>query len=157
MGRDVSVIGPIRVENAGRLILGNHVELKSSWHKPIGLFVTRPAAQLTIGEHTFVNWGVTIGVASSITIGAWTQIGDECLIYDSDWHSIDGIDANTPVAPTVIGNGVWLGARVTVLKGVTIGDNTVVAANATVTADLPEQVLAAGTPAKPVRTIQRQR
>ena len=63
LGRQVSVIGPIRVENAGHLALGNRVELKSSWHRPIGLFVTQPAALLTIGDYTFVNWGVTIGVA----------------------------------------------------------------------------------------------
>jgi maltose O-acetyltransferase len=60
-----------------------------------------------------------------------------------------------PVAPVRIGRGVWLTNRVIVLKGVTISDNTVVAANSAVTKDLPNNVLAGGNPAKVIRPIQR--
>lgn len=156
-GHGVEVFGPLCIENNGFIEIGNYVELRSSWHKPVSLFVVKDDAHLIIEDYAFINWGVHIGVAQKIVIGAYAQIGDECIIYDSDWHSLDGLDQNIPTVPTKIGRGVWLGARVMVLKGVTIGDNTVVAANSTVTQDLPGNVLAAGTPARVVRPIERRR
>lgn len=56
-------------------------------------------------------------------------------------------------APIRIGNNVWLGANVTVLPGVTIGDNAVVAAGAVVTKDVPENMIVAGVPAKILKSI----
>src|SRR5690606_32165532 len=122
--------------------IGPHVELRSSWHRPISLAVTRPTARLLIEEHAFVNWGVNIGVVQEVIIGAHSLIGDDCIIYDTDWHDVNGAQSRLQGARTCIGRGAWLGARVVVLKGVTIGDKTVVAANSTVTRSLPANVLA---------------
>jgi maltose O-acetyltransferase len=157
LGRGVELFGPIHLQNLGYIEIGQHVELRSSWHRPISISVVNPAGSLIIEDGVFVNWGVTMGVMKSITIGALSQIGDDCVLYDTDWHSLDGTDRNVIVAPTRIGRGVWLGARVMVLRGVTIGDNSVVAANSVVTTDLPAGILAAGAPAHVIREIQRNR
>lgn len=92
-----------------------------------------------------------------VVIGAYSLIPIDCLIYDTDWHRLDGLDLDALAAPTRIGRGVWLGARIVALKGVTIGDNTVVAANSVVTRSLPNNVLAGGSPARVIRTIDRNR
>ncbi len=157
VGNSVSAYGPLYLVNNGTIRIGDYVELRSSWHKPSSFIVVNSEAVLTIEDHAFINWGVNVGVAQSVTIGAYSQIGDDCVIYDSDWHSIDGLDQDVPTAPTVIGRGVWLGARVMVLQGVTIGNNTVVAANSVVTKSLPADVLAGGAPAKVIRSINRNR
>lgn len=153
VGQGIEVFGPIHLQNAGHIEIGDHVELRSSWHRPMSLVVVRPEARLVIEEHAFINWGVNIGVVHEVIIGAHSLIGDDCIIYDTDWHSGDGSRSDLSGAPTRIGRGVWLGARVIVLKGVSIGDNTVVAANSTVTHDLPSNVLAAGSPARVIKDI----
>jgi len=112
-----------------------------------------PGARIRIGARSLVN---------SAMFHAKTEIstGEECLfgfgtrVLDADLHALD---ANTPerIAPVRIGNRVWLGSDVTVLRGVAIGDDTVVGARSVVTRDLPPRVLAVGNPARPVREIAR--
>jgi maltose O-acetyltransferase len=92
----------------------------------------------------------------SIVIGNGCQIGDLVAIYDTDFHEINPATRNNSTgecAPVHIGNNVWLGSRVIVLKGVTIGDNSVVAAMSVVTKSLPTNCIAAGVPAKVVKAI----
>jgi len=83
--------------------------------------------------------------------------GANVTITDTDWHAIDFRDrfAGRPgdTAPVVIGEDVWLGMNVTVLKGVRVGNRTVVAANSIVTRSLPAEVVAAGQPATVVRKL----
>lgn len=157
IGVYIEINGPVFIENAGCIEIGDRVILGSRWYRPISISLARPEARLVIENDVFINYGVDIGLMREVVIGEKALIGNECLIYDSDWHSLDGLDQQIPVAPTHIGRGAWLGARVTVMKGVTIGDNTVVAANSTVTADLPPNVLAGGSPARVIRPIERQR
>ena len=64
---------------------------------------------------------------------------------DSDAHSLDGLRRTAPV---VVGNHVWIGTRVTLLPGVTVGDCGVIAAGAVVTKDVPAGALVGGVPAK---------
>lgn len=155
VGLGVQVFGPLQLMNLGQIEIGQYVELRSSWHRPISIATVRPEARLVIEQFAFINWGVNIGVVQEVIIGAHALIGDDCIIYDTDWHRTDGSDGDESGAPTRIGRGVWLGARVVVLKGVTIGDNTVVAANSTVTRDLPCNVLAGGSPAQVIKNIER--
>jgi acetyltransferase-like isoleucine patch superfamily enzyme len=156
-GGEIELRGPLIIRNSGLLEIGSQVIFDALWYKPIYLQVARPAARLTIGDNVFVNYGTEISLVQEVSIGSNSMIGIDCLIYDTDWHRIDGLDGDAPTAPTRIGRGVWLGARVIVTKGVTIGDNTVVAANSVVTADLPAGVLAGGTPARVIRQIDRNR
>ena len=85
------------------------------------------------------------------------RIGPGTILCDNDSHtpvrSIEGRAQRAPEAPIVLGSNVWLGMRTIVLKGVTIGDNTIVAAGSVVTRDLPPNVIAGGVPAKPLKSI----
>lgn len=92
VGKHVAVFGPLLFNSVGTVNIEDYVELRSSWHKPIAITVIKPETTLIIEEHAFINWGVNIGVAKRVTIGAYAQIGDDCMIYDSDWHSLDGTD-----------------------------------------------------------------
>ena len=109
-------------------------------------------AKLTLGSG-YVQRGVFIHCANSITIGENVAISGNCYITDSDWHPIK--DKNGEVinedAPVVIGNHVWIGHGATILKGVTIGDGAVVGAGAVVTKDVPPKTIVAGNPAKVIK------
>ena len=79
-------------------------------------------------------------------------------IMDTDWHSLDAEQRQAGTAgpaptPVLIEDDVWLGMNVTVLKGVSIGARTVVAAGSVVTRSLPADVIAAGQPARVVRAV----
>jgi acetyltransferase-like isoleucine patch superfamily enzyme len=83
--------------------------------------------------------------------------GANVAIMDTDWHSLDAEQRQAGTAglstPVLIEDDVWLGINVTVLKGVTIGARTVVAAGSIVTRSLPADVIAAGQPARVVRAV----
>lgn len=105
--------------------------------------------RLTLGGG-YMNSGAQIRCSESITIGDDATIARNVIIMDSDYHNIefeDGIK-NAQSAPVYIGNHVWIGTNAIILKGVTIGDNTVIAAGAVVTKDIPANCIAGGVPAK---------
>lgn len=95
--------------------------------------------------------GTVIGCASRITLRENVRCGANTLITDTDWHTNDL--RTGPDAPVVIEKDVWLGANVSVLKGVTVGYMTVVGAGSVVTHSLPAGVFAAGIPAKVIKKI----
>lgn len=105
-------------------------------------------ASIAVGANCGFS-GTVIGCATHIVLGDNVKCGANTLITDTDWHTND--PRTGPDAPVRIGDNVWLGANVTVLKGVTIGENTLVAAGSVVTKSLPANVTAAGIPAKPVK------
>lgn len=109
---------------------------------------------LEVGARVVFGHHVTLGIRERVVIGADTMIADLVSIRDHD-HAFD--DPGTPVreqgmrtAPVTIGADVWLGSKVTVLRGVTIGDRAVVGAGAVVTRDVPAGAVAVGVPAKVV-------
>lgn len=155
IGTEIELTGPVIIRNCGTLEIGDQVMFDSKWYKPIYLQLARSEARLTIERNVFINYGTEISLVQEVFIGAYSQIGIDCLIYDTDWHCLDGLYGEAPIAPTRIGRGVWLSARVIIMKGVTIGDNSVVAANSVVTHDLPNNVLAGGSPARVIREIER--
>lgn len=110
--------------------------------------------KIEIGENTYINRYTMIDASHRIAIGRGVAMGPHCYVTDHD----HGTAAGTPVldqplvsAPTVISDGVWIGAGCIVLKGVTIGENTIVGAGSLVTHDLPPDVVAIGRPARAVR------
>jgi acetyltransferase-like isoleucine patch superfamily enzyme len=157
IGKYITVKGPLCIVSSGRIEIEDEAVLTSSWHRPIRLYVSKPDAHLLIEHHAHINFGVNISVAQEVIIGAFAQIAPDCFISDSDWHRLDGKEGEGPIAPTHIGRGVWLCTQTIVLKGVTIGENTVVAANSAVTQNLPANVLAGGSPARVIRPIERHR
>lgn len=110
--------------------------------------------KILVGENSYINRHTFIDASQLINIGRNVGIGPRCYITDHD----HGTAPDTPImdqplvsAPTVISDGVWLGAGCIVLKGVTIGKNTVVGAGSIVVRDLPPDIVAEGRPARAVR------
>ncbi|MEI6223131.1 MAG: acyltransferase [Deltaproteobacteria bacterium] len=147
-----------------RIRIGAGSEFRSArWSNQVGLdrpcmiSTLAPGAEISIGRGVGMS-GTVLGSALRISIGDGVLCGANCTLTDTDWHAIDAGDraADVPAraAPVVIEPGVWLSMNVTVLKGVTIGAGTVVAAGSVVSRSLPGGVIAAGSPAEPVRDIR---
>ena len=111
----------------------------------------RGAEKIVIGRTAYINRATMIDASERIEIGAHAMIGPFCYITDHD-HVIGSADALVS-EPTRIGERCWLGAHVTVLKGVSIGDDTVIGAGSVVTKSLPARVIAVGNPARVLREI----
>ena len=108
--------------------------------------------KLVIGRSTYVNRFTMFDASLSISIGAECMIGPYCYITDHDHGAGDGpISAQALVeAPVKVGNNVWIGAHVVILKGVSIGDNAIIGAGAVVTTDVGPGERVAGVPARPI-------
>lgn len=123
-----------------------------------------------IGDHTLLN-GALLMAEEKIVIGHHCLISWNVGIADSDFHPVDPVErirdaeAMNPWAadrtrpsigtsPVHIGNNVWIGMNAIILKGVTIGDNSIIAAGAVVTHDVPENVVFAGNPGKIVKELK---
>lgn len=106
-------------------------------------------SKLNLGSG-FCNSNIKIRCTNSITIGNNVAISHDVTIMDSDAHNID-YDGYEMTKPIIIGNNVWIGSRVIILKGVRIGDGAIVAAGAVVTKDVPENSVVVGCPAKVIK------
>jgi len=132
-------------------------------HGPCRLTVLKTApgkvGKITVGEGTTLS-GTSIVSYESVTIGKNVLFGPEVVIMDADGHPADRrLPDNAEnkmkcVAPVKIGDNVWIGYGATVLKGVTIGDYAVVAANAVVVKDVPAHAVVAGNPAKVIKIFE---
>jgi acetyltransferase-like isoleucine patch superfamily enzyme len=137
----------------GRLELGPHVLFEPD------VWLTAPApARIRIGGGTFLNVGVMVAASELVEIGEHCMFANGCFVTDAN-HRFD--DPTRPVpwqgftskGPTRVGANVWCGAHVVVTSGVTIGERCVIGANSVVTTDLPPFSIAAGSPARVLRTI----
>ncbi len=110
--------------------------------------------EIHIGDHCLISPGVSISAADSIHIGDNCMIAAEAQITDSDWHGL--YNRTRPFrcsAPVVIKANAWIGLRAIIGKGVTIGENAVVAAGAVVTQDVPDNAVVGGNPAKVIKRL----
>lgn len=107
--------------------------------------------RVTIGQHTILNANFPIEVGDDVGTGSYLAIWTHG--YHFGHGPLDG--SQVAYAPVRIGRNVWLGFHVTVLPGVSIGDNSIVAAGSVVTRDLPPDVLAGGVPAKVRKPLDR--
>jgi acetyltransferase-like isoleucine patch superfamily enzyme len=154
MGPLVRVRGRARVKPLeGELVIGERVRLVGHV-VPVEISVER-GGSLIIGDRTFINYGTSIGATKSVTIGADCIVGPYVNIFDNHFHRVEPErrGERPDSLPVVIGDNVWLGARVIVLPGVTIGEGSVVGAGGVVTDDVPPRSLAVGSPARVVRTL----
>ena len=113
--------------------------------------------QIRVRKHFFANFHFTVLDEAPVTIGDDCFIGPNVSIYTA-CHSTDPIERNSRrewAEPVTIGNNVWIGGSVTILPGVTIGDNVTFGAGAVVTRSIPADVVAVGNPCKVVKTIPR--
>ena len=148
--------GTISIARGARLSIGR----LNLWEQ--GYYIgVRTGAHLTVADNVFFNRNVKIVCHSAIEIGEDCIIADSVHLYDHD----HGISQDTspirsqPIisAPIKIQNDVWIGAKATVLKGVTIGRGAVIAAGAVVTRDVPPYAIAGGIPARVVKMRSQNR
>lgn len=108
---------------------------------------------LRLGAGVFINSGCAFQDQGGITIGDRCLIGHNAVITTLN-HDMDPAQrGDMHPAPVVLGDDVWLGANVTILPGVTIGDGAVVGAASTVTKDVPAGAVVVGTPARQVSSV----
>jgi acetyltransferase-like isoleucine patch superfamily enzyme len=110
------------------------------------------------GRVEMMSPGSRISASDEVVLGDGVMLANGAYVTDSDWHTIYDrtVRAEEP-SPVHIGRNVWLGDGSTVLKGVSIGENSVVAARAVVTRDVPANVVVAGNPAKVVKELDPER
>ncbi len=109
----------------------------------------------SFGHDCFLNFGCTFLAIGGITIEDGVFIGPHCVLA-TEYHPEDPATRHSLLTkPIVVKRGAWLGANVTVLPGVTIGENAIVAAGSVVTKDVPDNMVVAGVPAKTIREIKQ--
>ena len=111
--------------------------------------------QISIGKRFFANFNFTVLDEARVTIGDDCFIGPNVSIYTA-CHSTDPVERNTRqewAKPVTIGNNVWIGGSVTILPGVSIGDNVTIGAGSVVTRNIPSNTLAVGNPCKVVKNL----
>src|SRR5207249_9079021 len=127
----ITLWGRPRIVNQGQMTFGERVRLVSD--VATLELVSLAGGHLEIGNNVFINYG------SSLVAAAHVQVGDDCLIgahvmvMDCDFHRVEDKAWDTTGKPIVLEDRVWLGNRSIVLKGVTIGHDSVVAAGTVVT------------------------
>lgn len=110
-------------------------------------------ARIEIGKGTVLNRNTEVVSASAVTIGRDCMIARDVIIMDTDQHPLPGEGLKS--LPVRVEDRAWIGARAIVLKGVTIGHDSIVGAGAIVTRDVPPFSVAVGQPARVIRTISR--
>jgi acetyltransferase-like isoleucine patch superfamily enzyme len=144
--------GRARVINRGSMVIGDRVRLDGTTVRLE--LVCFEGAELTIGDGTYINYGTNISATKSVRIGRNCAIGQYSIIMDNDYHAVDDHHRMGEPRPVVIGDDAWLGARVIVLPGATIGDGAVIGANSLVKGNIPPFTLAAGSPARVIRPLR---
>lgn len=146
VGRGFSLQGRLILRGPGTVILGDDVTVDA-----LTTFYTHSKqAVIQVGDRSYVN-GARLGCVSRIEIGQDGILGD-CRIMDTDFHPVHkgrrtSSDAGG-IASVKVGKNVWLGAGSAILKGVKIGDHSVVAFGAVVVKDIPESRIYGGNPAR---------
>ena len=106
---------------------------------------------LEIGDNVNIR-KCTIQCASHIKIGNFCRIAIDVLIQDTNFHQTNALNGKESFGDVILEDYVWVCPRATILKGVTIGEGSIVAAGAVVTKDVPANCMVAGVPARVVKT-----
>lgn len=132
-----------------------------------GVLTSQSGGKITLGDHSKLGGGCIVDAVDSVSIGNFTAIAVNVHISDNNNHPVNPkyrkymricgdsdsrLWKHSAHAPIVIGENCWIGRNVSIMKGVTIGDNSIIAANSVVTKSIPANCIAAGNPAKVVKT-----
>ncbi|MEP7014528.1 MAG: acyltransferase [Verrucomicrobiota bacterium] len=157
----------LRSKSPRAIVFGKHVSCYAGCSFSVG-----SEARVTVGDFTLLN-GALVMCEDQIDIGSHCLISWNVGIADSDFHPLDPaqriIDAHAlapflkdrpprpklKTAPVTICDNVWIGMNVVILKGVTVGENSVVAAGAVVTKSVPANCVVAGNPAVVVKSFEK--
>lgn len=152
--RAYNQIQPTRLEErekAIRKIIGK-CGVKPFFNQP---FLCDYGVNIRVGDRFFANFNFTVLDEAYVTIGDDVFIGPNVSLYTA-CHSTDPVERNTRrewAEPITIGNNVWVGGSVTVLPGVTIGDNCTIGAGSVVTKDIPANSIAVGNPCRVIKKV----
>lgn len=147
----------VRISKNSRFAIGINCKFRSSQASNlIGLnrrcsVYVHQNASLTIGNNCGFS-ATSIGCFEAISIGNNVRVGANTTITDSDWHASDSRTHGPK--PVRIGNDVWVGANVMILKGVSIGNNVIIGAGSVVSTDIPDNCIAVGNPCRVKRQIK---
>lgn len=160
-GRKISFVGVPKFKNkpGGLISIGNNCTFLSrptsnliGINRPCIISTQDSKAEIIIGNNCGFS-GTVIGAFAKIEIKDNVRCGANTLITDGDWH-LDDPRAGKPL-PILIEENVWLGEGVKVLKGITIGKNSLVGIGSVVTKDIPANVIAAGNPCKVIKELNK--
>jgi acetyltransferase-like isoleucine patch superfamily enzyme len=151
LGKMVSVNGKPIVDNQGEMIFGDEVRVWS----PIvrAQLYTGKKGKLIVGRNARLN-GVHIDARELVQIGENVRIAPYTIILDSDFHDTKDHFSDGASSPVIIERDVWIATRATILKGVTIGHGSVIAAGSVVTKSIPPKSVAGGVPARVIKKIE---
>ena len=138
------------IKNEGTFIIGPNCSFNSFRLRQH--FTVKKNGVLKIEKGARFNDGVNLCAAQYIKIGHHARIGDMTYIYDTDFHQISP-ENPAKCEPVLIGNNTRICSKSMILPGAVIGDHTVIAAGSVVTGKIPAKSLAAGVPAKVVKTL----
>ena len=161
VGRRLAMDGSLPwITGNGKIWIGDDVTLGGTNSWVVGFKISE-GAELVIEDRVNVGYQNTFSVAVSVRIGAHTMLASRVQIYDNISHPLSPerrlrhesftLDEASPV---VIGRNCWIGSGAIIMRGVTIGDNSVVGAASVVTSDVPPNSLVAGNPSRVVRSIE---
>ncbi|MHC1733003.1 MAG: acyltransferase [Bacteroidales bacterium] len=164
IGKRWGINGLIYVLNKGTINIGDNFHANSSrYANPIGgdnvlRLIVRKKGDLTIGNNVGIS-NSTIVCWRRVEIGDYVNIGGDCKIWDTDFHSTDPVNrvhrdnVNVKTQDIKIGDYAFIGGGSIILKGVIIGKNSVVAAGSVVTKSIPDNEIWGGNPAKFIRKL----
>jgi len=146
----VRLYGRIYFRAGGDVEFGDGVTLVGTV-VPIEI-VSHEGSHISIGEHTFINYGASITAYREVRIGSHCLLGHHLRIIDRNEHGLEQREI-AQAAPVLIEDHVWIGAHVIILPGVRIGRPSAIGAGSVVTKDVPANCLAVGNPARVLRQI----
>lgn len=151
IGNNVFIKGSIdlRTGPSGKILIGDHVAIDTNCR-----FIAANDSVLTISGGADLGCYLICNCGTDVTIGADVLMGGFCHIQSSSHDIAPGLPIkhqSHSYAPITIGDGCWLGSHVTVLKGIVIGEGSVVGAKSVVTKDVSPNSIVAGVPASFIR------
>lgn len=155
VGKGVRTLGKPRIDNLGTMRIGDDVLLRSAV-VPVEL-CTGPSGTLEIGDGSRLNYGVSIGALGAVRLGKRVRAGPYVMIVDTHFHDPYDRGKRPASRPVTIADDVWIGAKASILPGVTVGRGAIIATGAVVTRDVPEFVVVAGVPARVVKELDAAR
>ena len=152
----------VNLDASDRVEIGTHTVIR-------GILRNESGGRIRIASSVYVGDGVIVSAAEEVVVGAATLLAHGVQVFDNDSHPVDaqerarhfrmilGLEPPGPmkigVAAVSIGARCWIGMQSLIMKGVTIGDEAIVAAGSVVATDIPARVLAGGNPARVIKSI----
>jgi galactoside O-acetyltransferase len=152
---------PLLLKGKGKISFGKNVQIgvvssPDFYSHYTYLEARNESSEIIIGDNVAINNAFSIECSSKVVIENDVLIGMNCSIIDNDGHNLaieKRNSGNPEMAQVHIRQNVFLGNNVSILKGVTIGENSIIGNGSVVTKNIPENVIAAGNPAKVIRNL----